>query len=303
MDLHLQIEWSNQERDRSGVVSWGRRNDPCCCWKSHDRVLWLEFVEEVLEYVSLKVFVLRFSVGIDCRKGNEMLRSIPFGKPRWVQLVSKIQRRGGGEISRGNLVARWRTSIVWFLLLDDVAMVNAAARYSASVVSTDVLVGRISLTRWHVFHKVSYFRYELRLCRLVSAEIFLSSVILVSFVQHPLLIMRLRMRSAAKKSQRPSSPEPVDDDGVFVVVREEGGVGVQVIRRSDTTSKKLVSKRAVGDAASFQTDGHVIRAFVLLLGTTCRLFVCVCCSFAQFRWQGWLPQSGWSHEARKNGVQ
>ena len=89
--------------------------------------------------------------------------------------------------------------------------------------------------------------------------------------------MSSRVRTAAKKIQQPSLPELVADDGVFFVVREEGGGGVQVIRRSDATSKKSASKLGVGDSVSIQADGHVNRAIVLLIGKTCRLFVCLCC--------------------------
>ena len=88
---------------------------------------------------------------------------------------------------------------------------------------------------------------------------------------------------SATKVQRSSLPEAVADADVFVVVREEGGGGVQVIRRSDTTSKKLASKLVVGDAVSFQADGQVNQAIILLIGKTCRLFIYVCCSFSQIR--------------------
>jgi hypothetical protein len=95
--------------------------------------------------------------------------------------------------------------------------------------------------------------------------------------------MPSRVRIATKKVQRSSSPLPIADDGIFVVVREEGGGGVRVIRRSDTTSKKLASKLAVGDAVSFQAGGEVNRAIVLLIGKTYRLSICVCYSLSQFR--------------------
>jgi hypothetical protein len=84
--------------------------------------------------------------------------------------------------------------------------------------------------------------------------------------------MPSRVRIATKKVQRSSLPVAVADDAVFVVVHEEGGGGVQVIRRSDITSKKLASKLVGGDAVSFQADGRVNRAIVLLTGKTCRLF-------------------------------
>ena len=45
--------------------------------------------------------------------------------------------------------------------------------------------------------------------------------------------------NATKKVQRSSLPDTVTDDGVFVEVREESGGGVQVIRRSDTTSQEI----------------------------------------------------------------
>ena len=86
--------------------------------------------------------------------------------------------------------------------------------------------------------------------------------------------MPSRVRAAVKKSQRSSLPEPTDDDKVFVVVREECG-GVQVIRRSDTTSKKPASKLVAGDTVSFKAGGQVKRAIVLLLGMTRPVFVLV----------------------------
>jgi hypothetical protein len=95
--------------------------------------------------------------------------------------------------------------------------------------------------------------------------------------------MPSRVRIATKKVQRSSLPVAVADDGVFVVVRVEGEGGFQVIRRSDTTSKKVASKLAVGDTVSFQVDGQVNRAIVLLIGKICRLFICVCYCLSQFR--------------------
>ena len=89
--------------------------------------------------------------------------------------------------------------------------------------------------------------------------------------------------NATKKVQRSSLPDTVADDGVFVVVREESGGGFHVIRRSDTTSKKLASKLVVGDTVSFQADGQENRAIILLIGKTYRLFIYVRCSFSQFR--------------------